>query len=63
MVLKLIELPDNMPANNLPEKESLIRRHAHSQIDPDLRFICRVKILHPTSGGTIWYTMCLTQIV
>jgi len=36
MVLKIIELPENIPDNNLPEKESLIQHHAHSQIDPDL---------------------------
>jgi hypothetical protein len=36
MVLKIIELPENMPANNFPKKELLIQRHTHSQIDPDL---------------------------
>jgi hypothetical protein len=34
MVLKIIELPENIPANNFPENELLIQRHAHAQIDP-----------------------------
>jgi hypothetical protein len=53
MVLKIIELPECIPANNFPEEKLLIQRHAHSQIGPDLRFVCRGQKLHPTSGRTI----------
>jgi hypothetical protein len=53
MVLKIIELLEYIPANNFPEEELQIQRHAHSQIDLDLRFVCRGQKLHPTSGRTI----------
>lgn len=42
MVLNIIELLDS----NLPSKESLIQHLTYSQIDPDLRFRCRVRSLH-----------------